>query len=334
MTRTPSRVDHGAGDVQGRIDTLKRLTVLLASRSSEAERLRLGFRQKPGPARQATSAGPIPSRPLDLESLDLETDHRAERAEPSPAAHKLATAASAKLRAALLFEESEAAEVRNFLVDSGLHSYADAFIENGFDCMDVVQEMEERHMRELGMKNGHMIKLKLRLASRASSSQHALAIKPGMVAETMQEISRSATSPSQKLEAPGLMPASPMPLQPSRLVEEASSCLLDGELDEAAEAAAFREAVEAWRHGRAESQAGTALRMPLQEVSPSHSPATSKRCCYHCYRQFLVRVDDASPQGGSSPSFCSETCAESAQDAQRRKEEAKQKKFAELQQQA
>ena len=32
MTRTPSRVDHGAGDVQGRIDTLKRLTVLLASR--------------------------------------------------------------------------------------------------------------------------------------------------------------------------------------------------------------------------------------------------------------------------------------------------------------
>ena len=32
MTRTPSRVDHGAGDVQGRIDTLKRLTVLLAGK--------------------------------------------------------------------------------------------------------------------------------------------------------------------------------------------------------------------------------------------------------------------------------------------------------------
>eukprot|EP00439_Symbiodinium_sp_Y106_P030013 s2973_g3.t1 len=324
MTRTPSRVDHGAGDVQGRIDTLKRLTV-----SSEAERLRLGFRQKPGPARQATSAGPIPSRPLDLESLELETDHRAERAEPSPAAHKLATAASAKLRAALLFEESEAAEVRNFLVDSGLHSYADAFIENGFDCMDVVQEMEEHHMRDLGMKNGHMIKLKLRLASRASSSQHGLAMKPGMLAETMQEASRSATSQSHKFEAPRMMPASPV--QPSRL-EEASSCLLHGELDEAAEAAAFREAVEAWRHGRAESQASAVIRMPVQEVSPSHSPATSKRCCYQCYRQFLVPVDDASPQEGSSPSFCSETCAESAQEAQRRKEEAKQKKFAELQQ--
>ncbi|CAE7723142.1 unnamed protein product [Symbiodinium pilosum] len=129
----------------------------------------MGFRQKPGPARQTTSAGPIPAR-LPLESLELPEADR--RAEPSPAT-QTASAASAKLRAALLFEESEAAEVRNFLIESGLHAYVDAFIENGFDCMDVVQEMEERHMKDMGMKPGHMIKLKLRLASRVSSSSSA-----------------------------------------------------------------------------------------------------------------------------------------------------------------
>ncbi|CAE7213286.1 unnamed protein product [Symbiodinium natans] len=232
MARTPNRADHGTGDVQGRIDTLKRLTM-----SSEAERQRLGFRQKPGPARQATSAGPIPSR-LPLGSLELLDSDRAGAAEPLPAPHKLASAASAKLRAALLFEESEAAEVRNFLVDSGLHSYADAFIENGFDCMDVVQEMEERHMRELGMKPGHMIKLKLRLASRLPSSASALESNIHLTAEMVQAVSPCA-SQSQELEAPQTaqvrrtMPASPAQ---TNLVEEGPSCLLHGELDEAAEA--------------------------------------------------------------------------------------------------
>ena len=155
-----------------------------------------------------------------LDALDRGKEHDSVRSAPSCLELSLSRAKQLHPR--------QAAEVHNFLVDSGLqpavgevhveemtwtadrtavqvrfegawnlemhrHSYADAFIENGFDCMDVVQdlngfhsdklvpqscrrrtsskicemlctwreEMEERHMRELGMKNGHMIKLKL-----------------------------------------------------------------------------------------------------------------------------------------------------------------------------
>ncbi|CAE7213289.1 Slc9a8 [Symbiodinium natans] len=95
----------------------------------------------------------------------------------------------------------------------------------------------------------------------------------------------------------------------------------------------------AWRTGRtpAESPGQTAPstnnRATLeQDASPSYGPTTSKRCCYHCYRQFLVPFDDVSPEDGST-SFCSETCAERAHEAQRRREDAKQKKLAEMQQQ-
>ena len=35
MARTPNRIDHGTGDVQGRIETLKRLTMLLGGFSSK-----------------------------------------------------------------------------------------------------------------------------------------------------------------------------------------------------------------------------------------------------------------------------------------------------------
>ena len=47
--------------------------------------------------------------------------------------------------------------------------------EHGFDCMDVVKEMEESHMKELGMAAGHVLKLRKRLSEMRPAKRREVA---------------------------------------------------------------------------------------------------------------------------------------------------------------
>jgi len=50
-----------------------------------------------------------------------------------------------------------------FLADAGLSQYAKLLIQNGFDDMDVLFDLEDPDMKDLGMPRGHAIKLKKKL---------------------------------------------------------------------------------------------------------------------------------------------------------------------------
>eukprot|EP00441_Pelagodinium_beii_P033143 CAMPEP_0197640684 /NCGR_PEP_ID=MMETSP1338-20131121/14888_1 /TAXON_ID=43686 ORGANISM="Pelagodinium beii, Strain RCC1491" /NCGR_SAMPLE_ID=MMETSP1338 /ASSEMBLY_ACC=CAM_ASM_000754 /LENGTH=364 /DNA_ID=CAMNT_0043213555 /DNA_START=88 /DNA_END=1182 /DNA_ORIENTATION=- len=50
-----------------------------------------------------------------------------------------------------------------FLNNAGLGRYAETLIGNGFDDMETLLDIEEEHMRQLGMPPGHIVKLKKRL---------------------------------------------------------------------------------------------------------------------------------------------------------------------------
>ena len=51
-------------------------------------------------------------------------------------------------------------EVRDFLSNSGLIMYFDSFIDQGFDEMSVIVEMDQEHLQMVGVKPGHVIKFK------------------------------------------------------------------------------------------------------------------------------------------------------------------------------
>jgi len=58
---------------------------------------------------------------------------------------------------------TERSPVTAFLRDIGLPQYAEAFRQNGFDDMETLLEIEDGHMREIGMPPGHIVKLRKRL---------------------------------------------------------------------------------------------------------------------------------------------------------------------------
>eukprot|EP00434_Breviolum_minutum_P036323 symbB.v1.2.032180.t1/scaffold3770.1/size51559/1 len=244
-----------------------------------------------------------------------------------PVAALPVSSASARLRAALQYEDAEAAEVRNFLMANGLQQYVGAFMDNGFDCMEVVEEMEERHMKDLGMKPGHIIKLKLRLASSRGETPSTGTPQAESVAIEVN----MAVSPPLPLGIlhpvvdGGAMagPASP------------GASLLDGQLDEEAEANAFKEAVAAWRNaGDQKTTKGRVLEEVRDRAASNTVPAVTtpvasavKKCCYQCFRQYM----ESSEAELSGPNFCSDKCAKQHADALLQKEKIKQERLAELQ---
>jgi len=50
--------------------------------------------------------------------------------------------------------------VTAFLRESGLFQYAEIFLQSGFDDLDTLMDIEEEHMKEMGMPPGHVVKLK------------------------------------------------------------------------------------------------------------------------------------------------------------------------------
>lgn len=242
--------------------------------------------------------------------------------------------ASANLRAALAYQESEEDEVRTFLTANGLFRYIDVFIGNGFDCMEVVEVMEEQHMKDLGMVTGHIIKLQKRLATRKSARSRELprlSQSSHQPPDTIQkrhsaeQLCWTGVESADHFSQPQLK--SSLKSKP----EAFHGSLLEGDYDEQAAADSFREAVQAWRqqdqkeHEVAASQNVTSS-LPSSKDSDALSMAaanalpelTDKKCCYQCYKQFFVR-------SGLAQRFCSETCESLA-------EEAKAKRAAQIEQ--
>jgi len=63
--------------------------------------------------------------------------------------------------------------VAMFLQDAGLSKYAEPLISGGFDDMDTLLDIENEHMRELGIPPGHIVKLKKKLREYAGPNAGA-----------------------------------------------------------------------------------------------------------------------------------------------------------------
>ncbi|CAD7938719.1 unnamed protein product [Amoebophrya sp. A25] len=200
--------------------------------------------------------------------------------------------ASSNLAAALDRQKAELAEVQEILAELALTRYQTVFEENGFDSREVMLEMTEEHMQELGMALGHRIKLRKWIhATRPGgapdqggtpgvmSPAKTLRPPPGVViggttvnnqprmvaaAGAQAGASRSEENNGGVVSIANKQPGAPKGILKNKddsgaTTSFASNSLLDGEYDEAAEAAAFKEAVMAWRmQGKADEQSSAA----------------------------------------------------------------------------
>mmetsp|Transcript_160063 Transcript_160063/g.282209 ORF Transcript_160063/g.282209 Transcript_160063/m.282209 type:complete len:450 (-) Transcript_160063:61-1410(-) len=295
---------------------------------------------KPGSAGGSARSGVAQEAPRsNLETMLSATGSTA-KAGPPP------TGAAANLQAAMSEQNKEMAEVEAFLAGIGLDRYVGLFMEHGFDCMEAVQEMEECHMREIGIATGHALKLRKRLADMRPAPAPAPA--PAQAAPsanlTQKRVSFGNTEQAS-LRSPG---------GGVGCGGEGPRNLLEGAFDEEESKASFQEAVRAWREGRTCDDAGTSsattavsnksehnppkvgpgsfwssmggeevnlercstpLAAPKEAAETQHNPAPSeeKLCCYQCYKQYFAKytVERASPLPDRSfRRFCSEACAD------------------------
>lgn len=265
---------------------------------------------------------------------------------PSVAPQPAQGGAASNLQAALVQQNEESSEVEAFLCGLKLDRYVGIFFEHGFDGMEVVQEMTESHMREIGMAVGHVVKLQKKLgemrpqpaAPPPAPAKTALAMDSGT-----RRVSFGATEEVAARKA-----------QASASVS-ASTNLNAGQFDEGESAASFQEALRAWREGRdveAEkppAKAGsfwstvggdevnlercsTPVQPPAASVSDSQTqrdlcPSEEKLCCYQCYKQFYKQfaVEGCSPLGDKRL-LCSEVCADLWVQAMEEKMQAQKKR--------
>jgi len=251
-----------------------------------------------------------------------------------------ARGAAANLQAAMGMQSTEVSDVENFLTSSGLDRYVSVFVDNGFDCMEVVLEMQESHMKEMGMAPGHVIKLKKRIGE--INPQPVVSVAPASASHGVTATRRVSFGGSESAGCGG-------------------GSLLDGTFDEEANAASFADAVAAWRGdtsppsptaitapcGQSEGTTATSLSgapgsfwtavggvevdlvrasTPLHHAPPAEAeagaqvgpdaplaPSEDKLCCYLCYKQFFAQfvVERLSPlPGGGMKRLCSDACAD------------------------
>jgi len=178
-----------------------------------------------------------------------------------------ATRAAANLQAAMLQQSEETMAVEAFLAKLKLDRYTSLFLEQGFDCMEVVLEMEESHMRDLGMAAGHILKLKKHLAELQgpAAAQTVAASAPTAAIEQ-----RGDPSTTQRRVSFGGTEAHSVPRAEAAGVGCGGDSLWDGPgFDEKESAASFQEALMAWRNGgKTEPDAAT--------LTNSNKAATAK----------------------------------------------------------
>ncbi|CAJ1386121.1 unnamed protein product [Effrenium voratum] len=242
-----------------------------------------------------------------------------------------ATSAARNLQAAMQSQDRDALEVEAFLCSLKLDRYVVLFMEHGFDCMDVVKEMEEEHMQQIGMATGHILKLRKRLAEFKPKKA-----SEGAEKDLTRKVSFSEAPKPKETEAAGF-----------------SKSLLEGAFDEEDSAASFQEALKAWRGGAAEApgsfwsslggsdvnleRASTPSKLPAESTAAETSNVAlgeEKLCCYQCFKQFYAQfaVEREDETAGGQRRLCSEACADAWCAAARAKAEAFEKRQLQLQQ--
>lgn len=296
----------------------------------------------PGSAGGSARSGTVQETPCgNLETMLSATGSTAKAGAPL-------TGAAANLQAAMSEQSKEMAEVEAFLAGIGLDRYVGLFMEHGFDCMESVQEMEECHMREIGIATGHALKLRKRLAEMRPAPAPAPAPSPGAPSadpgSTQKRVSFGNTEQAS-LRSPG---------GGVGCGGEGPRSLLEGAFDEDESKASFQEAVRAWREGRTCEDAGAAsataavsdksehnppkvgpgsfwtsmggeevnlercstpLAAPKEAAETQHNlaPSEEKLCCYQCYKQYFAKytVERVSPLPDRTVRrLCSEACAD------------------------
>jgi hypothetical protein len=268
--------------------------------------------------------------------------------------------AAGNLQAALSKQSGEGQEVEGFLADLSLDRYVSIFLENGFDCMEVVAEMEERHMREIGMASGHILKLTKKLAE----------LRPPVSPPAAPSTGFTRKVAFGGVEAKPFSPAAAP--QSNGCTSVAGGDFFDGAFNEEESAASFQEALRAWRQGGDVSSnvAAPPVSPPKEPVGPrspklgvgsffssigerdmnldrvrtppsaAHPPPAvgrgesaqgdEKICCYQCYKQFFssYAVERQSPIPGAIEvkRLCSEACADNWMQAMQAKLEAQQQR--------
>lgn len=250
--------------------------------------------------------------------------------------------AAFNLKAAMQHQDRDALEVEAFLCSLKLDRYVSLFMEHGFDCMDVVKEMEEQHMQQIGMAAGHILKLRKRLAEMKPSQ--AKRVEVSRKVSFSSEASNQVSSQKTKVQESG----------------EVSTNLLDGNFNEEDSAASFQEALQAWRAKAVDAadtqtakasgsfwttlggtevnleRASTPAKLPAESQSADTSNAAlgeEKLCCYQCFKQFYAQyaIERPDPSGGTKK-LCSEACGDTWLSAMEAKMEALKKRQQQLQQ--
>eukprot|EP00927_Polykrikos_kofoidii_P010358 TRINITY_DN14372_c3_g1_i1.p1 TRINITY_DN14372_c3_g1~~TRINITY_DN14372_c3_g1_i1.p1 ORF type:complete len:458 (-),score=93.34 TRINITY_DN14372_c3_g1_i1:191-1564(-) len=189
------------------------------------------------------------------------------------------TRAAANLQAAVQQQSSASSDVELFLAELKLDRYFRLFVEHGFDCIEVVQEMEEIHMREIGMATGHILKLKKHLAelngtAATTCSSQASSFSAGGAGVDAATTRRHASFGSAKT----------LDAKPTATSRGATSPgLLDGVFDEGESAASFQEALRAWRsgsHSGTSGSPGSPRAMEPNSVSGSAGETTQELNSY------------------------------------------------------
>ncbi|OLQ13087.1 hypothetical protein AK812_SmicGene2947 [Symbiodinium microadriaticum] len=365
------RMEEEAKQMEAKLELLRR-TMDVAEQSAkgaDAGRWRSGASGKPltkGYIKSVLEARPPKRSPKSpTESAGNDSTPQGKEEVPLVPASKLVSSspsgvggkAAANLQAAMLQQNREALEVEAFLCSLKLDRYVSLFMEHGFDCMEVVKEMQEQHMQQVGMAAGHILKLRKRLSEMAPSRS----TPEGRKSSTS---GRRVTFGAAEVEAQ-------LPVPGQKIAEEAgdSSNLLVGTFDEEESAASFQEALRAWRGGADPSpaavqepsaapkavgsfwsslgdsevnleRASTPVKPPAETISTetqgSASPNEEKLCCYQCFKQFYARYAverEVPPEfGGGCKRLCSEACAEAWAEATRAKVEAVRQRQTKLEQ--
>mmetsp|Transcript_93274 Transcript_93274/g.216806 ORF Transcript_93274/g.216806 Transcript_93274/m.216806 type:complete len:471 (+) Transcript_93274:108-1520(+) len=319
-----------------------------ASGSSQKAPVEASSQQKASAAPAASAANRTLLSELGPSTKEaVAAEGRSGSAGPASPAAQPAAGAAANLQAHMQQQSQDALEVEAFLAELKLDRYVSLFMEHGFDCMEVVREMQESHMRDIGMAPGHALKLRKRLAELDAPPNRGAA---------MRQVSFGATEEVPLRPAEASAPPRPSSTQeaPHRPSSGGSGRLMDGGFNEEESAASFQEALRAWRQGtkagasqggsqggssQGSSQGGSQAsstpkagsfwsnigdsEMDLSRcstpVKPPSEPALDrgeKLCCYHCFKQFYAKyaVERECPLpetgGNKVKRLCSEACAD------------------------
>ena len=185
----------------------------------------LSAKPKPRPA----SKGFVPSSEL------LNFDGKTDPADPRPAA-------TIKRANTIPKPLTVSSDVLSFLQSCGLEKHFEAFLTNGVDEMEVMLELTEEHLTNIGLPLGHRIKLLKRIRDAKAAPQHDLVPLPGPQLDTEE----SATG----------------------------GALLRGDYNEPESRAMFREALDEFRKGGTTTHHQSSPKQPARE--PRQRPSVSK----------------------------------------------------------